>query len=162
MIMSREFFKRAVAQNPRAAISLEDRAQADREGNRAALTLVVFMRVLAGLCAAQGLLQWSAILLPSESLFDNFPPLQGSAVIFFAVFDLVAAVGLWLATPWGGVIWLFGAFTQFFAAFAMPGFFSRFSTAANLALIAVYLVLTWKAGHPDSTSLWQHRSRQKR
>lgn len=40
------------------------------------------------------------------------------------VLDLVAAAGLWLATPWGGVIWLLGAFTQFFAAFALPGFFS--------------------------------------
>jgi hypothetical protein len=162
MNMSRELFKRAAAQNPRAAISLEDRAQAGREGNRAALTLVVFMRVLAGLCAAQGLLQWGAILLPSESLFDNVPPLRGAAVIYFAVLDLIAAVGLWLATPWGGVIWLFDALTQIFAAFALPGSFSMFSTAANLALIAVYLVLTWKAGHPDSTYLNVHRSRQKR
>jgi hypothetical protein len=40
----------------------------------------------------------------SEPLFDNLPPLRIAAVIYFAVFDLVAAVGLWLATPWGGVI----------------------------------------------------------
>ena len=31
---------------------------------------------------------------------------QASAVIFFALADLLAAIGLWLATPWGGVLWL--------------------------------------------------------
>jgi Family of unknown function (DUF6163) len=160
--MSREFFQPSAAQTPRAAISLKDRAQAGPESNRAGSTLVLFMRVLAGLCAAQGLIQWSAILLPSESLFDNLPPLRGAAVIYFAVLDLVAAAGLWLATPWGGVIWLLGAFTQFFAAFALPGFFSIFSTAANIALIAIYLALSWKAGHPNTTFLKLHRSRRER
>jgi Family of unknown function (DUF6163) len=70
-------------------------------------------------------------LLPSESLFDNLPPLQGAAVIYFAIVDLVAAVGLWLATPWGGVIWLFAALTQIATVFVLPGFFSMFPTAAN-------------------------------
>ncbi len=28
------------------------------------------------------------------------------ATVFFAVIDLVAAVGLWLAAPWGAVVWL--------------------------------------------------------
>ena len=29
-----------------------------------------------------------------------------TATIYFAVIELVAAVGLWLATPWGAVVWL--------------------------------------------------------
>jgi len=29
-----------------------------------------------------------------------------AATVFFATLDPVAAVGLWLATPWGGVTWL--------------------------------------------------------
>ena len=29
-----------------------------------------------------------------------------TATVFFAVIDLVAAVGLWLAAPWGAVVWL--------------------------------------------------------
>jgi len=29
-----------------------------------------------------------------------------AATIYFAVIDLVAAVGLWLAAAWGGVVWL--------------------------------------------------------
>jgi uncharacterized membrane protein (DUF2068 family) len=72
--------------------------------------------------------QWSAILLPSEPLFDNLPPLRIAAVIYFAVFDLVAAVGLWLATPWGGVIGdlVRSYITQIFAAIALSGFFQCF------------------------------------
>ena len=107
--MSRELFKPPAVQNSGAAISLADRALGYLESNRSGLTLVVFKRVLAGLCAVQE-------LLPSESLFDNLPPLQDASVIYFAIFDLVAAVGLWLATPWGGVIWLFAALTQIFCA----------------------------------------------
>ena len=29
-----------------------------------------------------------------------------TATVFFAVIDLVAAVGLWLAAPWGAGVWL--------------------------------------------------------
>ena len=29
-----------------------------------------------------------------------------TATVYFAVIELVAAVGLWLATPWGAVVWL--------------------------------------------------------
>ena len=29
-----------------------------------------------------------------------------TTTVFFAVLDLVAAVGLWLAAPWGAVLWL--------------------------------------------------------
>ena len=43
-------------------------------------------------------------------------PAMASAVIFFGVLDLVAAVGLWLATPWGGVLWLLAAVSQIFVA----------------------------------------------
>lgn len=110
------------------------------------LFLVVFMRLLAALWVFQGLLQWSAVLLPREPLFDAVTPVWGGAVIFFAILDLVAAVGLWLATPWGGVIWLFGAIAQIFVALAIPGFFSMMWISANIALILIYFALTWQAG----------------
>ena len=99
----------------------------------------------AVLWVVQGLLQWSAVLLPREPLFDAVTPVWGAAVIFFAILDLVAAVGLWLATPWGGVIWLFGAIAQIFVALAIPGFFSMMWIGANIALILIYFALTWQA-----------------
>lgn len=132
------------------ANSLNNHAQGERDGIRAHLHLVVFMRLLAGVWAFQGLLQWSAILLPAEPLFDKLPPLHGVAVIYFAIFDLVAAAGLWLAAPWGGVIWLFVALTQIAAAVALPGFFSLFWVGADFALIAIYFVLTFEARYPGA------------
>ncbi len=130
-----------------AAIRLGEPARIDGEANRAGLFLVVFMRLVAGLWVIQALSQWSAILLPPEPLFDNVSALRGAAVIFFAIFDLVAAVGLWLAAPWGGVIWLLAAIAQIFVALALPGFFSMLWTGADILLIVIYFVLTWRAGH---------------
>lgn len=116
------------------------------------LLLVVFMRLLAIIWIAQGLAQWSSVLLPSQPLFDKVSEIWGAAVIFFAVLDLVAAVGLWLATPWGGVLWLFSAIAQIFAAAAIPDFFSMMWIAANIVLIVIYFGLTWQAGRLDPAS----------
>jgi hypothetical protein len=128
-----------------AAIRLGETEDITGEETRAGLFLVVFMRVLAGIWVIQGLLQWGAILMPPESLLDNVNALHGAAVIFFAIFDLVAAVGLWLAAPWGGIIWLLGAIAQIAVAVFLPGFFSMFWVVADIVLIALYFVLTWQA-----------------
>src|SRR5262249_4988258 len=95
-----------------AAIRLGEPAGIAGEENRTELLLVLFKRLLAGLWLILGLVQWSAILLPPEPLFDKVSALRGAAVIFFATVNSVAAVGLWLATPWGGVIWLLCAIAQ--------------------------------------------------
>ena len=42
---------------------------------------------------------------PNE-LFEYHSIAWQTATVFFAVIDLVAAVGLWLAAAWGAVIWL--------------------------------------------------------
>jgi hypothetical protein len=130
-----------------AAIRLGEPARIAGEENRAGLFLVLFKRLLAGLWVVQGLMQWGAIVLPPEPLFDKVSALRGAAVIFFATVNLVAAVGLWLATPWGGVIWLFCAIAQIIVALALPGFFSMLWIGADIILIVVYFVLLWRAGH---------------
>ena len=141
-----------------AAIRLGEPARIADDENRARLFLVVFKRLLAGLWVIQGLLQWSAILLPPEPLLDNVSALRGAAVIFFATVNLVAAVGLWLATPWGGVIWLFCAIAQILVAVALPGFFSMLWIGANIFLIVIYFVLMWRAGHAGAAFFRQsHR-----
>lgn len=124
---------------------------------RAGLRLVLFMRLLAALWLVEALTQWGVILVPRDSLFETAPTLQGATVIFRAIFDPVAAVGLWLATPWGGVIWLLSAIVQIFAAIAQPGFLSLLWAAAAAALIAVYFILTWKAGHKGAWRSGLHR-----
>lgn len=130
-----------------AAIRLGEPSLSTGKGERAGFVLIVFMRLLAGLWVIQGLTQWAAILLPSQPLLDNVSSVRGGTVIFFAIYDLVAVVGLWLAAPWGGVIWLLGAIAQILVALGVPGSFSILWACANMILIVVYFVLTWQAGH---------------
>jgi nicotinamide riboside transporter PnuC len=147
MKFSRGLNKVAVPPDSGAAIRLGEQSLSAGKEDSAGLVLVVFMRFLAGLWVIQGLLQWGAILLPSQSLLDNVSSVRGGTVIFFAIFDLVAAVGLWLAAPWGGVIWLLGAIAQILVTLGVPGSFSMFWAATNIILIVVYFVLRWRAGH---------------
>ena len=70
--------------------------------------LVVFLRVMAVLSMAKGLYHWavvSGVAGPLEG-FEYQPTPWQTATVFFAVIDLVAAVGLWLAAAWGAVVWL--------------------------------------------------------
>lgn len=65
--------------------------------------LVWFMRTLAWVWVAKGLFNWGLALgaLPGYGDFAMLPrSLQGS-IVFFAAVDPLAAVGLWLAAPWG-------------------------------------------------------------
>ncbi len=110
------------------------------------LILVVFMRLLAALWILQGLAQWASFLLPREAVFDHLPMTQSGAMIFFAVIDLLAAVGLWLATPWGGVLWLLASLSQIIVALTVGHTFNVVWIAADVLLIVLYFALTWQAG----------------
>jgi hypothetical protein len=130
---------------PEAAIRLGVTAREASE-TRWGLILVIFMRLLAGLWIIQGLAQWAIFLLPADAIFDHQSAGRTAAVIFFAVLDLLAAVGLWLATPWGGVLWLFAALSQIFIALSIPQFFTYVWVAVDASLILLYFALTWRAG----------------
>jgi hypothetical protein len=70
--------------------------------------LVIFLRVMAVLSMAKGLYHWavvSGVTGPPDG-FEYQPTPWQTATVFFAVIDLVAAVGLWLAAAWGAVVWL--------------------------------------------------------
>ncbi|HLH11024.1 MAG TPA: hypothetical protein VKV77_03975 [Methylovirgula sp.] len=108
--------------------------------------LVIFMRLLACLWICQGLAAWARVLLPDQTLFATLPGATSAAVIFFAIADLVAGVGLWLATPWGGALWLFAASSQIFVAIAIKNSISLVWIGLDVFLIAIYFFLTYKAG----------------
>ena len=124
-------------------VGLSSREQAE---SRWGLVLVVFMRLLAALWIVQGLLQWSAFMLPHDDLFEHLRMTQSAAVMFFAVIDFLAAVGLWLATPWGGVLWLFAAISQIFVAVSVRQVIAPTWIVSDVVLIALYFGLTWQAG----------------
>ena len=73
------------------------------------LRLVMFLRVMAAISILKGLYHWSRVVgigMPAAEGFETHSIAWQSATVFFAVIDLVAAVGLWLAAAWGAVIWL--------------------------------------------------------
>jgi hypothetical protein len=73
--------------------------------------LVLFLRVMAGVSMLKGLYHWSAVVGISGPVdgFEGQPLPWQTATVFFAVIDLVASVGLWLAAAWGAVVWLTAA-----------------------------------------------------
>jgi Family of unknown function (DUF6163) len=112
--------------------------------------LVLFLRVMAGVSMLKGLYHWSRVcgigVGPNEG-FEFHSIAWQTATVFFAVIDLVAAVGLWLAAAWGAVIWL----TAVASMLAVDVFFPQvFANAlligvAEAALLALYLLLAVKA-----------------
>ena len=77
--------------------------------------LILFLRIMAGISMLKGIYHWALVLGigvgPGSSFEVASMPWQ-AATIFFAVIDLVAAVGLWLAAAWGGVVWLTAAISM--------------------------------------------------
>jgi hypothetical protein len=81
----------------------------EASGQRWSRWLVVFLRVMAAASLVKGLYHWAVVCgidAPKGTAFDAYPTPYQVATVFFAVIDLVAAVGLWLAAPWGAVVWL--------------------------------------------------------
>jgi len=71
--------------------------------------LVLFLRIMAVLSILKGLYHWAQVtgfIGGEEEAFENQSMAWQTATVYFAVIELVAAVGLWLATPWGAVVWL--------------------------------------------------------
>src|SRR5215217_1796032 len=85
--------------------------------------LVLFLRIMAGVSMLKGLYHWSLVLGIADGTGSTFEaasmPWQ-AATIFFAVIDLVAAVGLWLAAAWGGVVWLTATISMAAIELAFP------------------------------------------
>src|ERR1700724_4560079 len=85
-----------------AAISSE---RIESDDNVWARRLVFFLRIMAVVSVIQGLYHWAQVtgfIGGEEEAFENQPMAWQTATVYFAVIELVAAVGLWLSPPWGG------------------------------------------------------------
>ncbi|WP_449256626.1 DUF6163 family protein [Bosea sp. (in: a-proteobacteria)] len=128
--------------------------QAGEGGTRAAarwrLVLVWFLRLLSVAWLAKGLMAWMVIFGVSG---DALPPFENrllsfqAIIVYFAVIDLVAAVGLWLTSTWGGVLWLLATLSQLLLSFFFPRFvpLTAWMVGIYVALMAVYFLVTWAA-----------------
>ncbi|WP_310620533.1 DUF6163 family protein [Flexibacterium corallicola] len=115
-----------------------------KSGSTFTRILHVYLRVLAAVSIASGIYQWSHIIGLSnwDGLFFSQVPIElQSATIFFAVLNLVAAVGLWLLANWGTVIWLFLALSQVVMHTMFAAIYGRQPLEISFFIIAVALYL---------------------
>jgi hypothetical protein len=126
----------------------------EETGTRWTRRLVLFLRVMAGLAMLKGLFHWSRVIGigVGDDLFETHSIAWQTATVFFAVIDLVAAVGLWLAAAWGAVIWLMSIASMLAVEVFFPQVFGGglFSVALEIALLGLYLWLALKSAqeHP--------------
>jgi len=111
--------------------------------------LLWYVRTLAWVWIGKGLFNWAIILGAFPGLRDFAGmalPLQAT-IVTFACFDLLAAVGLWLAAPWGGAIWLLCAVVEAVSPFLGPNAapVGYVGSLLNVALMAGYFLLSWQA-----------------
>ena len=136
---------------PLPAIRLGTR-DADVRMARAGLLLLVYTRILALLWLAEGVMHWTVLLSEPDGTLTAMSAQRAAAVFFFCVMDFVAAVGLWLAAPWGGVVWLVIIGTQVLSWLLLPGFWTRGAAlmATDAVLVPIYLALAWHAGQAEN------------
>ena len=114
------------------------------------VALTWFMRTMTWVWVAKGLFNWAVVLgfSPRFGDFAMLPRTLQGTIIFFAAADLLAAVGLWLAAPWGGVLWLLCAMIEAISPVfgARTTIVDALGVALNLTLVALYFLLSWRAG----------------
>jgi hypothetical protein len=122
------------------------------EGDENAWTrrLVLFLRIMAVLSILQGLYHWAQVtgfIGGEEEAFENQPMAWQASTIYFAVIELVAAVGLWLATPWGAVVWLTTVVSMAVIELMFPGIYggSLIVVGGEALMLGGYLALAWMA-----------------
>lgn len=117
--------------------------------------LIWFLRAMAVLSMAKGLYHWSLVLGIGEGPDTNFTTQSlpwRTATVYFAIIDLVAAVGLWLAAVWGAVVWLTAGVSMAAVEVFFPQIYggSWLVVAIELFLLCCYLVLALQSAreHP--------------
>src|ERR1044071_1670883 len=132
---------------PRDALTSE---RIEPDENAWTRRLVLFLRVMAVLSIAKGLYHWGQVtgfVSGEEEAFENQTMAWQTATIYFAVIELVAAVGLWLATRWGAVVWLTTVVSMAVIELMFPGIYgsSLIVVGAEAVMLGAYLVLAWMA-----------------
>ncbi len=108
--------------------------------------LVLFLRVMAAVSLAKGLYHWAQVCgigAPADGGFEAHTVAWQTATVFFAVIDLVAAVGLWLAAAWGAVVWLTSVVSMAVVEVFFPQVYgsSMLIVLAEATLLVAYLWL---------------------
>jgi uncharacterized membrane protein (DUF2068 family) len=105
---------------------------------------------MAALSLLKGLYHWAVVCGIIEGApggFEAQPLPWQTATVFFAVIDLVAAVGLWLAAAWGAVVWLTAVVSMAAVELLFPQIYGGRMPVivVELVLLVVYLGLALQA-----------------
>jgi hypothetical protein len=107
--------------------------------------LVLFMRIMAVLSLLKGVYHWAQIcgIGVGTGSFELHSVAWRTATVFFAVIDLVAAVGLWLAAAWGAVVWLTAVVSMAVVEVFFPQVYggSFLIVLGEVTLLALYMWL---------------------
>lgn len=119
----------------------------------APVVLLWYMRAMALFYFVDGMLHWARIIGALGPGFQTMPTHMQIAMVYFAILQLIASVGLWCGATWGVVAWLFSAVAELVMHL---GFVNLFGTAwllvaFHVATILIYIGVAWWAGTPGNT-----------
>lgn len=133
---------------PTRPSDLLEPVRVSKTSNRGSWTeyLVLFLRVMAAASLIKGLYHWGKICgvgAGADGGFATHTIAWQTSTVFFAVLDLVAAVGLWLAAAWGAVVWLTSVVSMAAVVVFFPQVYggSLFIVFVEMTLLGVYLFL---------------------
>jgi uncharacterized membrane protein (DUF2068 family) len=120
--------------------------KAATDGGSWAESLVLFLRIMAAASLLKGLYHWAQICgigARAHGGFEAHTVAWQTATVFFAIIDLVAAVGLWLAAAWGAVVWLSSVLSMAVVEVFFPQVYGGniFIVFVEVTLLGVYLWL---------------------
>lgn len=112
--------------------------------------VLIYLRGLAGFLLVKTVYSWTLICGVWDgdtSRFEGLSMAAQAAVIWAAIMNPVAAIGLWLGASWGVVLWLVTAMVQIVINASAPEGVGRLFilAAAETVLVAIYAFLTYKA-----------------
>jgi Family of unknown function (DUF6163) len=112
--------------------------------------LVLFLRIMAVVSVVKGLYHWAQVtgfVGGEQDAFEDQTLAWQASTVYFAVIELVAAVGLWLATPWGAVVWLITVVSMTVIELMFPAIYggSLVIVSAEALMLTIYLALAWMA-----------------
>ena len=113
------------------------------------VVLIWFMRAVALCWLTKAVVTWASILdvIPGFRPFESESIGRQSVIVYFAVLDPMAAVGLWLTSAWGGVVWLLAATSTLTLAILTPQLLPMSTPylAIQGGIIAMYFILSFLA-----------------
>ena len=121
-------------------------ADGEADGKRWSYRLVVFLRVMAAVSLCKGLYHWAiicGIAARVPPVFHSYTTPYLVATLYFAILELVGGVGLWLAAPWGAVVWLTSVISMAAVELLFPQIYggNMWVVVMDVLLLGIYLGL---------------------